>query len=140
MFLGKFYYKLQDKDRISLPKKFRQKNKNWVITRGLDGCLFIFKQDNFKQEINKLAQRSFTKKANRDLMRIMANEAEEIQADNNGRVHLPKYLINFAQLKKDLVVVGSFNRIEIWDQTKYHHYVEQLENKAEIIAEHVDVE
>lgn len=140
MFLGKFYYKLQDKDRVSLPKKFRQKNNNWIITRGLDGCLFIFKKDNFEQEISKLTQRSFTKKANRDLIRIMANEAEEVEADNNGRVHLPKYLIDFAQLKKELVVVGSFNRIEIWDQTKYHRYIEKLENKAEIIAEQINVE
>jgi MraZ protein len=140
MFLGKFYYKLQDKDRISLPKKFRQQTDEWIVTRGLDGCLFIFNQDNFKQEIDQLAQRSFTKKANRDLVRIMANEAEEIQTDANGRVHLPKYLIEFAQLKKDLVIVGSYNRIEVWDQDKYHQYVDQLEGKAETIAEQIDVE
>ncbi len=140
MFLGKFYYKLQDKDRISLPKKFRQETNEWIVTRGLDGCLFIFNQDNFEQEINKLAQRSFTKKANRDLVRIMANEAKEIQADANGRVHLPKYLIEFAQLDKDLVIVGSYNRIEVWDQAKYHQYVDQLEDKAETIAEQVNVQ
>ncbi len=139
MFLGKFYYKLQDKNRISLPKKFRQETDKWIVTRGLDGCLFIFNQDNFEQEIKQLAQRSFTKKANRDLVRIMANEAKEIQTDANGRVHLPKYLIEFAQLERDLVIVGSYNRIEVWDQTKYHQYVDQLEGKAETIAEQVDV-
>ncbi len=138
MFIGKFYFRLQDKGRISLPKQFRQETKEWIVTRGLDGCLFIFKAQDFHQELTKIAQRSFTKKAHRDLTRIMANEAKEISADNNGRVQLPKYLIEFAQLKQDLVIVGSYNRIEVWNQQQYHQYIEQLENKAEQIAETIE--
>jgi len=139
MFIGKFYYKLQDKGRVSLPKPFREIADTWIVTRGLDGCLFIFKKDNFAEEINKIGQRSFTKKAHRDLVRIMTNEAVEVEADNNGRVHLPKYLIDFAQLQQDLVIVGSYNRIEVWNQNKYHQYMDQLENQAEEIAEHVEL-
>jgi MraZ protein len=139
MFIGKFYYKLQSNNRISLPKEFRQVSKDWVVTRGLDGCLFIFEANRFEEELQKLATRSFTKKAHRDLIRIMTNEAKKIQADNNGRVLLPTYLTELADLNKDIVIVGSFNRIEVWDQNRYHQYVEQLENQAEQIAEQIDV-
>ena len=138
MFIGKYYYKLQANGRISLPKGFRDESEDWVVTRGLDGCLFIFKADRFQEELGQLADRSFTKKAHRDLTRIMTNEAQEIKADDNGRVHLPKYLINFAELKQEIVIVGSYNRIEVWDQESYHQYVDQLEAQAEEIAEQVN--
>ena len=138
MFIGKYYHRLEDKGRLSLPKKFRDQESNWVITRGLDGCLFLLKAENFEKEIQKISNSSFTKKANRDLVRLMTNEAQELTTDQNGRVNLPNYLIDFASLKKDLVVVGSLDHIEIWDQDKYHHYIDQIEAKAEEIAENVE--
>lgn len=138
MFIGKFYYKLQQNNRISLPKEFRSQGNEWIITRGLDGCLFIFQASRFQEELNRLAERSFTKKAQRDLIRIMTNEAKQLTADNNGRVHLPEYLIDYAQLKQEIVIVGSFNRIEVWNQEKYHDYAEQLEDQAETIAEQIE--
>ncbi len=138
MFIGKFYYKLQQNNRISLPKEFRNQGNDWVVTRGLDGCLFIFQASRFQEELNQLSQFSFTKKAQRDLIRIMTNEAKQLTADNNGRVHLPEYLTDYAQLTQEIVIVGSFNRIEVWDQKKYHAYVEQLEDQAETIAEKIN--
>lgn len=138
MFIGKYYYKLQTSGRISLPKEFRKDADKWVITRGLDGCLFIFKAERFQQELEQLATRSFTKKAHRDLIRIMSNEAKEVEVDSNGRVNLPDYLIQFAKLNEQIVIVGSFNRIEIWDQEQYHQYISQLENQAETIAESIE--
>ena len=138
MFIGKYYYKLQTSGRISLPKEFRKDVDKWVITRGLDGCLFIFQAERFQQELEQLATRSFTKKAHRDLIRIMSNEAKEAEVDSNGRVNLPDYLIQFAKLREQIVIVGSFNRIEIWDQEQYHQYISQLENQAETIAESIE--
>ena len=137
MLIGKYYHHLEDKGRLSLPAKFREVNKSWIITRGLDGCLFLLQESNFKQELNKIAQSSLTKKANRDLLRLMTNEAKELEVDDNGRVNLPNYLIDFANLKKEVVVVGSLNHIEIWDQEKYHDYIDQIENQAESIAESI---
>ncbi len=139
MFIGKFYHSLEQQGRLSLPKAFRSQAKDWVITRGLDGCLFLFKQAQFEQEVEKIANSSLTKKHNRDLTRLMTNEAAQISVDKNGRVNLPNYLIEFANLAKDVVIVGSFSRIEIWDQTAYHHYVDNLEKQAEEIAEQSDV-
>ncbi|MBD3279744.1 MAG: division/cell wall cluster transcriptional repressor MraZ [Candidatus Pacebacteria bacterium] len=135
MFIGKYYHKLEAKGRLSLPKKFRDQASDWVITRGLDGCLFIFTTVDLKDQIRDLTSRTLTKKAHRDLARIMANEATVIKPDNNGRVQLPEYLIKFAQLNKEIVVVGSYNRLEIWNQQRYHQYVDQLEKQAEAIAE-----
>ena len=139
MFIGKFYHHLEDHGRLSLPKKFREIEKNWIITRGLDGCLFLMRTANFEAELNTISEKSFIKKANRDLIRLMTNEASEIEADKNGRVNLPNYLIDFAQLKKEVVVVGSLNHLEVWDQDRYHNYVDKLESEAEAIAERVDV-
>lgn len=137
MLIGKYYHHLEDKGRLSLPAKFREVNKSWIITRGLDGCLFLLQESNFKEELNKIAQSSLTKKANRDLLRLMTNEAQELEVDDNGRVNLPNYLITFANLKKEVVVVGSLNHLEIWDQEKYHHYIDQIEGQAESIAESI---
>ena len=138
MLIGKYYHHLEANGRLSLPAKFREVNKEWIVTRGLDGCLFLLQESNFKKELEKIAQSTFTKKANRDLLRLMTNEAKELTADENGRVNLPDYLIEFAKLKKSVVVVGSLDHLEIWDQDKYHHYIDLIEDQAESIAESID--
>lgn len=137
MLIGKYYHHLENKGRLSLPAKFREVSQAWIVTRGLDGCLFLLQESNFKQELDKIAQSSLTKKANRDLLRLMTNEASELEVDDNGRVNLPNYLIEFANLKKEVVVVGSLNHLEIWDQEKYHNYIDQIESQAENIAESI---
>lgn len=138
MLIGKYYHHLEANGRLSLPAKFREVNKEWIVTRGLDGCLFLLQESNFKKELEKIAQSTFTKKANRDLLRLMTNEAKELTADENGRVNLPNYLIEFAKLKKSVVIVGSLDHLEIWDQDKYHHYIDLIEDQAESIAESID--
>lgn len=140
MFIGRYYHRLEDKGRVSLPKKFREIEKDWIVTRGLDGGLFVFKKSDFVEKIEEISQRTFTKKKNRDFVRLMVNEAQEVSADNNGRVSLPDYLITTAGLKKDLVVVGSYSYLEIWDVDKYHQYLDKLEGQAEEIAESIEDE
>lgn len=140
MFIGRYYHRLEDKGRVSLPKKFREIEKNWVVTRGLDGGLFVFKKSDFIEKIEEIAKRTFTKKKNRDFVRLMVNEAQEVSADNNGRVSLPDYLIATAELKKELVVVGSYSYLEIWDVDKYHTYLDKLEGQAEEISESIEDE
>ncbi|MEN8253576.1 MAG: division/cell wall cluster transcriptional repressor MraZ [Patescibacteria group bacterium] len=135
MLIGRFYHKLESKGRVSLPKAFREIEKNWVLTRGLDGGLFLFKAKDFEKEINKLSERTFTRKDNRDFVRLMSNDACQVSADKNGRVLLPEYLTKFAKFKKNLVIVGSYSRIEIWDQDLYHEYIDKLEEKSEDISE-----
>jgi MraZ protein len=138
MLIGTYYHRLEENHRLSLPKKFRDEQTEWVVTRGLDGCLFLFKTAEFEAQLAEISDRSLTKKTNRDLVRLMANEAEAVTVDQNGRVHLPEYLTKFANLTKDVVVVGSLNRVEIWDLATYHAYVEHLETEAEAIAEQIE--
>lgn len=136
MFIGTYYHTLEEHGRVSLPKTFRGITSNWIVTRGLDGGLFVFPADNFQERLHKITENHvFTKKAHRDFIRLMTNEAKAIEVDNNGRVNLPNYLIDLASLKKDLVVVGSLDYIEIWERKQYHQYVDSLEKNAESIAE-----
>lgn len=139
MFIGRYYYTLEENRRVSLPKEFREVEKNWVITRGLDGGLFLFRAETFETELKKLSDKTFTKKSHRDFIRLMANDAAEVSVDGNGRVSLPEYLTVFAHLKKDLVVVGSYSRIEIWDRDNYHLYLDEIESQAENIAEGLEM-
>jgi MraZ protein len=139
MFIGRYYHTLEEKGRISLPKKFREQENHWVITRGLDGGLFLFRQEEFLERMAELQDRSFTKKHHRDFIRLMANDAQEVSVDRNGRVQLPEYLIQAAGLTKQVVIVGSFSRVEIWDQERYHTYLAGLEPQAETIAESLEI-
>ncbi len=135
MLVGTYYHTLEDNGRISLPKTFRSKQTDWVVTRGLDGCLFLLEVEKFTQELEQITKRSFTNKDTRDLTRLFANEAQEVTPDKTGRVQLPEYLITFAGLTKNVVIVGSVSRIEIWDRDHYHTYISELEPQAEALAE-----
>lgn len=139
MFIGRYYHTLEKNGRLALPKSFREKTENWVVTRGLDGGLFLFPKPNFENQILELTERTFTKKRNRDFVRLMVNSAQEVSPDSLGRVLLPEYLINLAQLSKKVVVVGSYHYLEIWDQKQYHSYLDMLEPQAEQLAESLDV-
>ena len=138
MYIGTYYHTLEEQGRVSLPKSFREINSKWIVTRGLDGGLFIFPEDSFQEKLQKISENHvFTKKAHRDFVRLMTNEAQAIEVDQNGRVNLPDYLIQFAHLNKDLAVVGSLDYIEVWERDLYHQYIDQLEDSAEEIAEKV---
>ncbi len=135
MLIGKYYHTIEAAGRISLPKPFRSSSKTWVVTRGFDGCLFLLPEESFKEEVEKINQRSFTQKDTRDLVRLLANDAVSVTPDKLGRVQLPEYLIHFAHLEKDIVLVGSITRIELWGRETYHAYIEKLEPQAEELAE-----
>lgn len=135
MFLGKYYHTLEANGRISLPKAFREQAPEWIVTRGLDGGLFLFDKTTFARELQQLQERTLTHKQTRDFARLMANEASEVAPDKNGRIQLPEYLTAFAHMTKDIVVIGSVNYVEIWDRDQYHTYVASIEPQAEAIAE-----
>jgi MraZ protein len=136
MLIGTYYHTLEAGGRVSLPKSFRAKTKKWVVTRGLDGGLFLFPAQDFQKRLASIDQtHSLTKKAHRDFVRLLTNEAQEVSTDQSGRVKLPGYLTAYAALKKNLVVVGSLEYLELWDRTRYHQYVDGLEKNAESIAE-----
>lgn len=137
MFIGKYYHTIEEKGRVSLPKSFRELEKQWVITRGLDGGLFLFPAKSFQKQVQTLNQLGFTKKAHRDFVRLLTNDAESLEADTQGRITIPEYLRAAAQLTKQVVIVGSFERVEIWDVDTYHAYLDTIADHAEEIAEQI---
>lgn len=138
MFIGRYYHRLEDKGRVSLPKAFREAGSDWIITRGLDGGLFLFKPETFEKQVQELSERTFTKKRHRDFVRYLVNDARQVSVDKQGRVLLPDYLTQFAKLTKEVVIVGSYQYIEIWDQATYHAYLDTLEESAEQLAEEIE--
>lgn len=135
MFIGRYYHTLEEKGRVSLPKTFREQEKQWVITRGLDGGIFLFPQATFAKQIQTLSELGFNKKVDRDFVRLMTNDAEATEVDSQGRITVPEHLRAAAQLTKQVVLVGSFERVELWDVERYHAYLDTLVKHAEEIAE-----
>ena len=136
MLLGKAYNSLDTQRRLISPKTTRaQLGSTSVLTRGLDGGLFLLPSDYWQKLVNNLTQLPFTKKRARDFWRYLSNDAYEIATDNLGRITVPPSLAEFAQLQKDVVVVGSMQYIEIWDQQKYHQYLDEINKNAEEITE-----
>ena len=138
MLVGTYYHTLESKGRFSLPKAFRNEATDWVLTAGLDGCLFIFKKQDFETEAAKLVQLSYLHSDHRAIIRHFAASACEQQTDSLGRLSIPASLQKLANLKKDLVVVGALTRIEIWDRDRYSELFDKLaqtiEEKSEKIA------
>ncbi len=119
MFYGEFYHQLDRKGRLVLPAKIREAAKNnfvdkFFITRGLDRCLFMLSEDEWKTQEQKFKAMSFTKSESRKFNRVYFSGATEIIFDKQGRILIPQYLKEFAGINRDVVIIGVSNRIEIW--------------------------
>lgn len=136
MFIGIYYHSIEAKGRLAIPAKFRRKLKiGSVITRGLDSCLFIFPDSEWEKLTEKLKTSPLTRSDARGFVRLMSHAAAEVEFDRQGRTRIPNYLQEYAGLKKEVVVAGTLNRVEIWDKFKYHKYIEDIETQGEKISE-----
>ncbi len=140
MFYGEYQHSLDRKGRLIIPSRFREVIKeheveNFFITRGLDRCLFIFPEDEWKLQEQKFKSMPFTKSESRIFNRFYFSGASEIQLDRQGRILLPAYLKEYAHIKKEVVIVGISNRIEIWDRELWQEFYKSSEQSFEQIAE-----
>ncbi|NQS99568.1 MAG: division/cell wall cluster transcriptional repressor MraZ [Candidatus Omnitrophica bacterium] len=140
MFYGEYAHSLDRKGRIIFPAKFRQVSReNYIerfyITRGLDKCLFVFTEEEWKLQEQKFKSLSFTKAESRKFNRLYFSGACEITLDKQGRVLLPKYLKEYAGIERQIVVVGVANRIEIWSQKRWKEFYQNTQKDFEDIAE-----
>lgn len=140
MFYGEFVHSIDRKGRIILPAKFRDVAKahfieKFYVTRGLDKCLFVFAEEEWRTQENKFKSLSFTKQQARTFNRLYFSGAVEITFDTQGRVLLPQYLKDYAGVKKDVVIVGVSNRIEIWARDIWAEYYGNSRQSFEEIAE-----
>ncbi len=127
MFIGTYYHTLEDQNRVSVPKSFRTElTPGSVITKGLDGCLFIFTADSWSKLVSKLETLPLTSKPARDFLRLLTYNAVPLDTDKLGRTHLSQNLVDLAGIKKDVVFAGALSRVEIWDKSAYHAYVDGL--------------
>ena len=140
MFYGEYSHSIDRKGRLILPSKFRETAKNNFIerffaTRGLDKCLFMFSEEEWRAQENKLKSISFTKQEGRTFNRLYFSGAVEVAPDRQGRILLPQYLKDFAEIKKDVVIVGVSNRIEIWASNLWNDFYSNSKHSFETIAE-----
>lgn len=138
MLLGEYYHTLDAKGRFILPAKFRDElGENFIITKGLDNCLFVYTKKEWAILENKLKQLPLAKPEARAFVRFFFSGATEAECDKQGRVLLPNVLREFASLDKDIVVIGVSTRIEIWDKNNWLKYNETVSPTVEAIAENI---
>ncbi len=138
-FLGTYYHTLEEKGRVSVPKKFRQGLKQGsVITKGLDGCLFIFPAEYWQELAQKIKSLPFSQKTARDFTRLMTYNAAPLEFDQLGRTKFPEALAKHAHLTKEVVFVGALTRIEVWDRDTYHRYFDRLMAQEDKITQAIE--
>lgn len=135
-FVGTYYHTLEDQGRISVPKSFRSGlGDGGVVTKGLDGCLFIFAKTEWDQLTSKLEALPLGQKNARDFLRLIMYNAASIEFDNLGRTRIPTPLTDSVSIKKDVVFVGTLGRIEVWDKMTYHAYFDKLSERETELSE-----
>lgn len=136
MFIGEYQHTIDSKRRLAIPAKFRRDlGVNAVLTRGLDKSLFLYPYEEWKRLAEKLAQLPVGQAATRSFVRLMLAGAVELDLDNLGRILVPEYLKSHAGLKKNVVIVGLYNRLEIWAQDQWEAYKKNSEKHTGDIAE-----
>lgn len=142
MFYGEYAHALDKKGRLILPSKFRESAKaNYIekffLTRGLDTCLFMFTEEEWKTQEAKFKSMSFTKAESRKFNRLYFSGAVEITFDKQGRMLIPKYLKDFAGIRREVMIIGVSNRIEIWDLKKWEEFYNSEKGSFEKISENL---
>ena len=145
MFYGEHEHAIDRKGRLIVPAKFRQALKEHdvktlYLTRGLDGCLFLFPEAEWRLAESRFKQIPFTKSEGRKFNRLFFSGAAEVSIDQLGRLLVPRALKDFAQIKEDVVIVGVSNRMEIWAKEKWRDFFDSSRQGFEEVAERVMLE
>ncbi|MDE1970468.1 MAG: division/cell wall cluster transcriptional repressor MraZ [Patescibacteria group bacterium] len=136
MFIGEYSHNLDEKGRMAVPVKFRADLAGGaIVTRGLDSCLFVYTMRDWEQLAGKLTALPLSQANSRAFARLMLAGAMNVEVDSQGRVLIPEYLRTYAGLDKKVVVAGLYNRIEIWNETKWNAYKTKTEQESDDIAE-----
>jgi MraZ protein len=138
MFKGEYQHNIDLKGRLIIPAKFRDLlGDAFVITRGLDQCLFGYPLHEWNEIENKLRALPLTKKDARAFTRFFFSGAVDCELDKQGRINISNSLIDYAQIEKECVILGVSNRIEIWSKSKWEEYFLQSEDSFAEIAENM---
>ena len=138
MFIGEYHHSIDSKGRIIIPSKFREElGSSFIVTRGIENCLFVYSIDNWNKICDKLNSLPFTRKDARNFIRFFMSGATEVELDNQGRVNISSVLVNYANLVKDCVVIGTGDRLEIWAMESWNDFFNSTKDSMSDIAENL---
>lgn len=136
MIIGQYSYNLDPKKRLTIPTKFRSVlTDGAVLTRGIDGCLFLYPQKEWESLADKLSKLPLSQQNARSFARVMLAGAMDVKIDSLGRILIPDYLKDYAKLDKKVVIAGLCDRIEIWDDDRWQIYGQTTDAQVGDIAE-----
>lgn len=136
MLIGEYIHSIDDKNRVSLPARFRAKlGKKLVLAPGLDNSVFMFSDKEWEKISNKLGENSMLQADNRSFNRFMFGGAFEVGVDGAGRILIPDFLKERAGLSGKVAIIGVQNRAEIWNERAWAKYKSGVEKQAETLAE-----
>ncbi len=136
MLIGEYTHTLDEKKRLSLPVRFRSElGKKLVVTRGLEGCLFVYSQKEWNAISKRLGELGMGQASMRGFTRFMLAGAAEVEVDASGRILIPDFLKNFAGLKNKVIFAGVQTRVEVWNDKAWDAYTRRIEKEADMLAE-----
>ena len=134
--MGEYQHALDEKGRVTIPSKLREElGERFVITRGLDQCLFAYPQGEWSRIEQKLKELPFTKRDARAFTRLFFSGAAEVEMDRQGRVLIPQNLREYAGIQKEVVIIGVSNRVEVWSEEVWRKYSREADASFEEVAE-----
>ena len=138
MFMGEYHHTIDEKGRIIIPAKFREMlGDTFIVTRGIENCLFVYPNDEWQKIVTKLESLPFTKRDARQFVRFFLSGATNAEFDKQGRVNLTSPLIDYARLQKDCVVIGTGSRLEIWSKEDWDSFFDSAKDNMSDIAENL---
>lgn len=139
MFMGEYNHTIDAKGRLIVPARFREiLGDNFIVTKGLDGCLFVYPNDEWTRFEEKLKSLPLTNKNARQFTRFFLAGAAACEVDKQGRILLPQVLREFASLEKDVVLVGVASRIEIWSRERWDESMNTYDGDMDEVAENME--
>lgn len=138
MYMGEFHHSIDDKNRLIIPSKFRDcLGDKFVITRGIENCLFVYSISDWEKIVSKLETLPFTKKDARSFIRFFLSGATVAEFDKQGRVNIPSPLVTYADIVKECVVIGAGDRLEIWSLNSWDSFFDSAKDDMSDIAENL---
>lgn len=135
MLMGEFHHSIDDKGRLTIPSKIRYDlGESFVVTRGLDNCLFVYPINEWNEIIRKYKELPNTKDA-RNFMRFFLSGANTCEFDKQGRINITSPLIKFAGLEKDCIIIGVNDHLEIWSKDRWETFIDENESNLSDIAD-----
>ena len=138
MLMGEYHHNIDEKSRLIIPAKFRSElGERFVITKGLDKCLFVYSETEWNKLMQKVSSLQFTKKNVRAFERTFIGGASLIEFDKQGRINITSPLVHYANIKKECVIIGVSERLEIWSKEEFESYMKDNEDNLEEITENI---